>query len=50
MFTEDSGKAWQDDVFYKKCSGEQENALLPHALTKNQGVKLYMHVKHPCEG
>ena len=50
IFTTDSGKAWHNDVFYKKCTGVQDSHLLTHALTKKQGVKLYLRVTHPCTG
>ena len=51
MFTDGrTGKAWHDDVFFKRCPKENENPLLSHAMTKRTGVKLYLRVAHPCLG
>ena len=46
IFTENS--YWADAVFYKKCAGALDNHLLSHALTHQQGVKLFLRENVPC--
>ena len=46
IFTENT--YWADAVWYKKCTGVQDNHLLSHALTHQQGVKLFMQESYPC--
>ena len=50
IFYGDPEQQWKrEGVWYKKCEvGDQVNALLPHALTKEQGVEFYLYMAHPC--
>ena len=49
MFTVPSSEDWHDNVYYKKCPKVQDNDMLPHALTNQPGVKLYLYEEHPCQ-